>query len=58
MLLTIGHPFFAPRTGGDRLGVVLEDATDWTELAELITESYRRLAPKKLTSLLEAPPRR
>ena len=51
-LLSAGHPFFPPSTGVDRLGVVLEGATDWTEIAELVTESYRLLAPKKLASLI------
>jgi hypothetical protein len=52
-LLSIGHPFFASRAGGDRIGVRLTDDTDWEEIRELVTESYRRLAPKKLTALLD-----
>jgi hypothetical protein len=51
-LLSIGHPFFASRAGGDRIGVRLTDDTDWEEIRELVTDSYRRLAPKKLTALL------
>jgi len=27
--------------------------TDWEEIHELVTESYRILAPKKLTALLD-----
>jgi hypothetical protein len=52
-LLSTGRPFFAPRGGRDRLGVLLTDDTDWEEIRELVTESYRFLAPKKLTALLE-----
>jgi YjbR len=52
-LLSIGHPFFAPRAGHDRIGVLLADGTDWDEIGELVTESYRVLAPKKLTTLLD-----
>ena len=52
-LLSIGHPFFASRAGRDRIGVRLTDETNWEEICELITESYRRLAPKKLTALLD-----
>jgi YjbR protein len=52
-LLSIGHPFFAPRAGGGRIGVRLTDGSDWEEVRELLTESYRRLAPKKLTALLD-----
>jgi hypothetical protein len=29
------------------------DDTDWAEIRELVTESYRILAPKKLTALLD-----
>jgi hypothetical protein len=52
-LLSIGHPFFASRAGRDRIGVWLTGDTDWEEIRELVTESYRILAPKKLTALLE-----
>jgi hypothetical protein len=52
-LLSIGHPFFAPRAGPGRIGVRLNDDTDWEEIRELVTESYRVLAPKKLTALLD-----
>ena len=51
-LLSAGHPYFASRAGGDRIGVLLTDGTDWEEIRELVTESYRILAPKKLTALL------
>jgi hypothetical protein len=51
-LLSVGHPYFASRAGGDRIGVLLTDDTDWEEIRELVTESYRILAPKKLTALL------
>ena len=52
-LLSIGHPFFAPRAGRDRIGVLLTDDTEWKEIRELVTESYRILAPKKLSALLD-----
>jgi hypothetical protein len=53
-LLSIGHPFFVPRRAGpDRIGVFLADDTDWEEIRELMIESYRVLAPKKLTALLD-----
>jgi hypothetical protein len=55
-LLSIGRPFFAPRAGRDRIGVRLTDDTDWVEIRELVTESYRRLAPKKLAALLDERP--
>jgi hypothetical protein len=52
-LLSIGNPFFASRAGHDRIRVLLTDATDWEEIRELVTDSYRILAPKKLTALLD-----
>jgi YjbR len=52
-LLATGHPFFAPRSGRDRIAVVLNHETDWVEVRELITESYRILAPRKLNALLD-----
>jgi predicted DNA-binding protein (MmcQ/YjbR family) len=53
-LLSIGKPFFRPRAGRDRIGVLLAGDTDWEEIRELVTESYRLLAPKKLTALLDS----
>jgi hypothetical protein len=52
-LLAGGHPFFPSIAGRDRIGVVLDDGTDWTEIRELVTDSYRILAPKKLTDRLD-----
>jgi YjbR len=52
-LLAVGGPFFAPRAGRDRVGVLLTGDPDWKEIRELVTDSYRVLAPKKLTALLD-----
>jgi predicted DNA-binding protein (MmcQ/YjbR family) len=52
-LLSTGPPFFPSRAGHDRIVVVITDDTDWAEIRELVTESYRVLAPKKLTALLD-----
>jgi predicted DNA-binding protein (MmcQ/YjbR family) len=53
-LLSIGHPFFAPRRARrDRIGVFLTGNTNWEEVRELVTESYRILAPKKLSAFLD-----
>jgi hypothetical protein len=53
VLLAIGHPFYPSRAGRDRIVVVLTDDTDWAEIRELVIESYRILAPKKLIALLD-----
>ena len=35
--------------------MVLDDGTDWDEVAELLAESYCALAPKKLAELVPRP---
>jgi hypothetical protein len=50
-----GHPFFLLGWGRNAMGMVLDAATDWTEVRELLCESYCLMAPKKLAALV-APP--
>ena len=55
--------FFRPPYVGHRgwLGVRLDTgptAQDWTEIAELVIDAYRAVAPKKLVALLDAGVRR
>ena len=50
-----GHPFFFLGWGRNAMGMVLDDATDWSEVRELLCESYCLLAPKKLAAQV-APP--
>lgn len=47
--------FFVPAYVGGRgwVGVHLNVDHDWDELAELIEDSYRLIAPKKLVALLD-----
>jgi hypothetical protein len=52
-LLGSGLPFFCPGWGSNVVAMVLDDDTDWDEVAELITDSYRIQAPKKLARLIE-----
>jgi hypothetical protein len=49
-----GLPFYRPPWSPTIVGMVLDDDTDWTEVAELVTESYRTRAPQKLVRLLDA----
>lgn len=56
VLLAIGPPYFDSRGGFGRIEVLLNDDTDWEEIRELVTESYRTLAPKKLIALLDDNP--
>lgn len=53
-LLASGHPFFPTRSGRNRVGMVLDGSPDWDEVGELVTESYRLVAPRKLAALLDA----
>lgn len=52
-LLSQGHPFFLPAYVGHKgwIGVHLTGPrVDWDEIAELVTESYRLVAPKRLSA--------
>jgi hypothetical protein len=53
--LNSGHPFFFLGWGRNAVGMVLDDATDWDEVREIVTESYCVLAPKKLVARVERP---
>jgi hypothetical protein len=46
--------FFVPPYVGPNgwVGVWLGRGTDWTELADLLTDSYRLVAPRRLAALL------
>jgi predicted DNA-binding protein (MmcQ/YjbR family) len=47
--------FFVPPYVGPKgwIGVRLDEAVAWDELAELVTESYRMIAPKRMAALLD-----
>jgi predicted DNA-binding protein (MmcQ/YjbR family) len=46
-------PFFRPVWFPNIVGAILDEATDWEQLAELLKVSYRVLAPKKLVEALD-----
>jgi predicted DNA-binding protein (MmcQ/YjbR family) len=54
-LLAIGEPFFYPSYVGSKgwIGVRLGPDTDWDEIAELVEDSYRHTAPKRLIADLD-----
>ncbi|SEF17030.1 MmcQ/YjbR family DNA-binding protein [Jiangella alba] len=54
-LVAGGPPFFKARWGRDVVVLALVGDVDWTEVAELMTESYCLLAPKKLVALVRRP---
>jgi hypothetical protein len=51
-----GDPFFRPAWGADAVGLVLDAGVDWDEVGELLTESYRAVAPKRLAQRLDRAP--
>ena len=55
-LLAHGEPFFFPSYVGSKgwIGIHLaHPALDWDEVGELVTESYRLIAPKTLAAQLD-----
>lgn len=57
VLRDAGAPFFTPvwgtQWGSKVIGVGLDAGTDWGQVAALVTESYRLLAPKALAVDIE-----
>ena len=51
----VGHPFFRPPWRPGTVGMILDAGADWTEVAELLTDSYCLLAPRKLVDLVPRP---
>ncbi|MFF5078629.1 MmcQ/YjbR family DNA-binding protein [Actinoplanes sp. NPDC000266] len=54
-LTTPGFPFFRAAWGTNVATAVLGPHTDWTEITELLTDSYREMAPKFLATRLTGP---
>jgi predicted DNA-binding protein (MmcQ/YjbR family) len=53
-LRAIGAPYLDSWTD-DVVAVVLDEDTDWSELGELLVESYRLMAPQRFVRELGAP---
>ena len=51
----LGAPFFKADWGTNVVGLVLDDDTDWGELAELLTDSYCIQAPAALAEQVDRP---
>lgn len=53
----LGAPYFTVGWSGNAVGLLLDDETDWEELAELLTDSYCIQASPRLAEQVERPPR-
>ena len=53
--LTSAEPFFRAPWGDNVAAVALGPHTDWTEIAELVTDSYCEMAPKFLVARMTGP---
>jgi len=56
LLLASGGRFFFPSYVGSKgwIGITLSTSTDWDEIRELVDDSYRLIAPKRLVKALDA----
>jgi predicted DNA-binding protein (MmcQ/YjbR family) len=54
LLLAAPHLFFVPPYVGPKgwIGMRLDDDPDWGEVASLVRESYRLIAPRRLAKLV------
>lgn len=50
-----GPPFHHAGWGHHVMALQLDDGTDWSEVAELLVESFCLLAPQKLVALVDRP---
>src|SRR5687768_8114304 len=51
----LGAPYFRAGWGRNVVGMLLDDDTDWAELAELLTDSYCVQAPAHLAESVDRP---
>ena len=51
----LGAPYFRASWGRNVVGLLLDEETDWIELAELLTDSYCVQAPAHLAGLVDRP---
>ncbi|GAA3611015.1 hypothetical protein GCM10022236_10910 [Microlunatus ginsengisoli] len=55
-LAACGFPFYLLGWGHDSVGMVLSGDTDWSEVRELVTDSYCTVAPRMLVARIARPP--
>ncbi len=51
----LGAPYFRASWGGNVVGLLLDEETDWAEVGELLTDSYCLQAPVRLAEQVPRP---
>lgn len=51
----LGAPYFRASWGRNVVGMLIDDDTDWTEVTELLTDSYCLMAPAHLAEQVDRP---
>lgn len=51
----LGEPYFRMSWADNGIGLILDDSTDWSEVAELVTDSYCIQAPDGLAAQVPRP---
>ena len=51
----LGAPYFRSGWGANVIGMLLDEDTDWEELAEMLVDSYCLQAPEHLAAQVERP---
>lgn len=51
----LGDPYFNVGWSGNAVGLMLDESTDWEEVAELLTDSYCIQAPEHLAARVDRP---
>ncbi|MFS3128419.1 MmcQ/YjbR family DNA-binding protein [Nocardioides sp. Bht2] len=51
----LGAPYFRAGWGDNVIGMIVDDATDWSEVAELLIDSYCLQAPEHLAAQVDRP---
>lgn len=51
----LGAPYFKASWGGNVVGLLVDEDTDWEELGELLTDSYCLQAPQHLAAQVPRP---
>lgn len=51
----LGHPYFRSGWGDNTIGMIVDQDTDWTEVHELLLDSFCLQAPQRLAVQVERP---